>query len=99
MNKPNWVCVECGMWSSRRYSVKQHISNVHNGFSMMVSFTEYVVGRQTGIYRPPIPVAPAVGRDMKSKGSERTGPLDTMFAEFWKEMGRDAARKKIQGRW
>jgi hypothetical protein len=64
----------------------------------MVSFTEYVVGRQTGIYRPPIPAAPAVGRDMKSREPERPGP-DTMFAEFWKEMGRDAARKKIQGRW
>jgi hypothetical protein len=87
------------MWSSRKYSVKRHISNVHNGFSMMVSFTEYVVGRQTGIYRPPTAAAPAIGRDIKSREPERTGP-DTIFStEFWKEMGRDAARTKIQGRW
>jgi hypothetical protein len=99
MNKPNWVCVGCGMWSSRKYSVKRHISNVHNGFSMMVSFTEYVVGRQTGIYLPPIPAAPAVGRDIKSREPYRSAQ-DRMFSiGFWKEMGRDAARKKIQRRW
>ena len=27
MNKPNWVCSNCSMWSSRKSSVKRHIGS------------------------------------------------------------------------
>ncbi|HEU4823883.1 MAG TPA: hypothetical protein VFS97_10710 [Nitrososphaeraceae archaeon] len=99
MNKPNWVCVGCGMWSSRKYSVQRHISKVHDGYSMMVPFTEYIVGRQTGLYLPPKQAASPVSPGIKSRESEKNSPLDTMTSEFWKEMGREAARRNFQRRW
>jgi hypothetical protein len=94
MEKPNWVCIACGMWSSRRYSVKRHILTVHGENSLMVSFIEYIVGRQTGLYRPPYS-APTTGhRDVQSRQSKKTADLIGIFGEeFWREKAREAARK------
>jgi len=38
------------MYSSRRYSVKRHIQNVHREGAFLISFTDYLVGRQSGYY-------------------------------------------------
>jgi hypothetical protein len=54
-NKPKWTCASCGMYSSRRYSVKRHIQNLHSGGAFLVSFIDYVVGRQAGYYLPSFP--------------------------------------------
>ena len=82
------------MWSSRKYSVKRHISTVHGGNSLMVSFIEYIVGRQTGIYRPPFPAAPTVPGYVQSRQSKKTADIIDIFGEeFWKEKAREAARK------
>jgi hypothetical protein len=43
------------MYASRRYSVKRHILNVHSGVASLVSFVDYLVGRQAGYYLPSIP--------------------------------------------
>jgi hypothetical protein len=48
--KPKWACASCGMYSSRRYSVKRHIQNVHSGGAFLISFVDYLVGRQAGYY-------------------------------------------------
>lgn len=97
MEKPNWVCITCGMWSSRKYSVKRHILTVHGGNSLMVSFIEYIVGRQTGIYRHPFPAAPTGYRDVKSEEPKKNAsPFDTYQDEFWREKAREAARKDSQ---
>jgi len=48
--KPKWACASCGMYSSRRYSVKRHIQNIHSGGAFLVSFIDYLVGRQAGYY-------------------------------------------------
>ena len=53
--KPKWACANCGMYSSRRYSVKRHIQNVHSGGAFLVSFVDYLVGRQAGYYLPSLP--------------------------------------------
>jgi hypothetical protein len=53
--KPKWACANCGMYSSRRYSVKRHIQNVHSGGALLVSFVDYLVGRQAGYYLPSFP--------------------------------------------
>ena len=46
----------CGMYSSRKYSVKRHIINLHDGIGNIVSFIDYVAGRREGLYFPnPIP--------------------------------------------
>jgi hypothetical protein len=93
MEKPNWVCVSCGMWSSRKYSVKRHILTVHGGNSLMVSFIEYVVGRQTGLYRPPFPPAPTVPGYVQSHQSKKTPDvIDKFSEEYWKERAKEKAR-------
>jgi hypothetical protein len=44
------------MYSSRKYSVKRHIENLHNGLGNIISFIDYIAGRRQGIYIPnPIP--------------------------------------------
>jgi len=43
------------MYSSRRYSVKRHIQYVHSGGAFLVSFMDYLVGRQAGYYLPSFP--------------------------------------------
>jgi hypothetical protein len=49
-SEPRWACAMCGMYSSRKYSVKRHILNI-------VSFIDYIAGRRQGIYFPnPIPL-------------------------------------------
>ena len=54
--KPRWACAMCGMYSSRRYSVKRHINNLHNSIGNIVSFIDYIAGRRQGVYFPnPIP--------------------------------------------
>jgi hypothetical protein len=95
MEKPNWVCVSCGMWSSRKYSVKRHILTVHGGNSLIVSFIEYIVGRQTGIYRPPFPAAPTFRRDVQSQEPKQTV---SQFDTFKDELTREAARKYFRSR-
>lgn len=37
------------------YSVKRHIQNVHGGGAFLVSFVDYLVGRQAGYYLPSFP--------------------------------------------
>jgi hypothetical protein len=97
MEKPNWVCISCGMRSSRKYSVKRHISTVHGGYSRMVSFIEYIVGRQTGIYRPPFPAAPTDGRDVQSRKPKQTPSRFEIFNdEYWREKAREYAQKESQ---
>jgi hypothetical protein len=58
----------------------------------MVSFIEYIVGRQTGIYRPPFPAAPTGYRDVQSREPNKIArSFDTFEEEFWKEKAREAA--------
>ena len=54
--KLNWACTNCGMSSSRRYNVERHIENKHQGYSQVVRFTEYIVGRCGGIYNIPLEI-------------------------------------------
>ena len=50
--KANWSCTECGMYSSRRYSVERHLKNLHKGQGVAIPFVEYLVGRTNGSYPP-----------------------------------------------
>jgi hypothetical protein len=44
------------MYASRRYSVKRHIQNIHGGGNAnLISYTDYLIGRKSGIYLPGIP--------------------------------------------
>lgn len=50
--KINWVCADCGMYSSRRYNVGRHIETSHSGVGSIVSFIEYLAGVKIGQYVP-----------------------------------------------
>jgi hypothetical protein len=63
----------------------------------MVSFTEYLVGRQTGLYLPPMQPTSTVVLNRKSQEPKKTTLFDTTVSEFWKEWARQAARKGFQG--
>jgi hypothetical protein len=92
--KPNWACTVCGMWSSRKYSVRRHIQNKHNGYGMIVSFVDYLVGRVTGAYYPSTPhIFPGKKYEDKSKPSNI---VDIFSEEYWREVARLAARKQHQ---
>ena len=52
MSKPRWACASCGMYSSRRCSVKRHIQNLDRGNATIVSFIDYLLGRKSGYYWP-----------------------------------------------
>ena len=60
---------------------------------MRVCFTEYIVGRHTGLYLPPIQPDPTVGLNRKSREPEKTTLLDTAIAEFWR--GQDKPHERI----
>jgi hypothetical protein len=82
--KPNWVCSDCGMWSTRKFSVKRHITTQHKGYAFLVPYIDYLVGRQSGLYPP------AAQPEYQYKESKK--PHEIFSEEFWKEKARIAAR-------
>ena len=48
--KPRWACAMCGMYSSRKHSVKRHIETLRSGIGQIVSFIDYIAGRRQGFY-------------------------------------------------
>ena len=50
MRFPNWVCNECGKPFGRRWNGQRHIELCHHGFGGLVSFIDYLSGRQFGVY-------------------------------------------------
>jgi hypothetical protein len=84
--KPNWVCERCAMWS-RKYSVRRHINNKHQGYSRVIPYLEYFVGRQSGFYAPSAP--PLYG------SKKRTDPLDIFMDEYYRELARRTVDQKF----
>jgi hypothetical protein len=89
-SKPNWACVVCGMYSSRKYSVKRHIQKVH-GSGPILRYIDYITGRQAGHYLPgsfpSFEKKPEAERDLTRLGIEA-------FQEgYWNEAGRIAFRQ------
>ena len=84
MGKPNWACVNCGMYSSRKSSVKRHIRNIHSGNALYVSFVDYLAGRKSGIYWP---VAPPTYQ----KKNNQTNKVD-----YFNIMSEEVLRQRIR---
>jgi hypothetical protein len=96
MKKPNWVCSACSMWSNRKSSVKRHIENQHNGNASLVTFMDYIVGRQSGLYLPPPPPPPPASLQHSNyQNKEEESPVNTFTQEYMKEKARLAARKDM----
>jgi hypothetical protein len=85
MSKPNWACATCGMYSSRKESVRRHIKNLHSSNAILVSYTDYLIGRQFGIYAPhsnPIYIS-----------KNEPSLADKVTEEYYKEFARQCARQ------
>jgi hypothetical protein len=85
MSKRNWACATCGMDSSRKESVKRHIKKLHSGNAIIVSYTDYLIGRQSGIYSPH-------SNPMYISKNEPS-LADKVTEEYYKEIARQCARQ------
>ena len=91
MNKARWVCPNCEMYSSRKYNVKRHIQNVHNGNGQIVSFIDYEVGRRNGIYPPVLP--PLYIKKSSATTVPKIRPMDIFQNELLKAAAWKAVNK------
>jgi hypothetical protein len=80
--KPRWACAMCGMYSSRKYSVKRHIYNLHDGLANIVSFIDYIAGRRQGVYFPNL--IPSYLTKQSQTTAPKTSPLDVMKDELFR---------------
>jgi len=82
----------CGMYSSRKYSVKRHIANVHNGLAPIVSFIDYLAGRRQATYYFPNPIPTYLTKQV-SQSQTTAGPRPTEILKD--ELFRTALRKRF----
>jgi hypothetical protein len=68
------------MYSSRKSSVKRHIQNIHSGNANFVSFVDYLVGRNMGLYWPMLPPTYQTKNDVK-----RIDYGNIMKEEVWRQ--------------
>jgi hypothetical protein len=69
------------MYSSRKSSVKRHIQNIHAGNSNFVSFVDYLVGRNMGLYWPMLPPT----YQKKTNSNNMIDYTNVMKEEFWRQ--------------
>jgi hypothetical protein len=55
MRRPAYVCATCSEHFTRRYSAARHNLTIHKGIGEIVTYLEYLVGRNSGRYRPSHP--------------------------------------------
>ena len=84
LGKPNWACVSCGMYSSRKSSVKRHIQNIHSGNANFVSFVDYLAGRKSGLYWPVLP--PTYQKKSNETDDKKINYTGIMTEEVWREL-------------
>ncbi|HEY6534683.1 MAG TPA: hypothetical protein VIY08_02580 [Candidatus Nitrosocosmicus sp.] len=93
--KPNWVCSTCGMWSSRKFSVKRHIKTIHNDNASLVKYIDYHVGRQNGTYQPSTIPHNFPHKNSYNPEKEKKSNFEVFEDEYWKEKARLAARRAM----
>jgi hypothetical protein len=92
-SKPRWACAMCGMYSSRRCSVKRHIINLHNGLAPIVSFVDYLAGRRQATYYFPNPIPTYLTKQQfQSQTSSTPRPTEILKDELYR-----AALRKLLG--
>jgi hypothetical protein len=83
LRKPNWACASCGMYSSRKSSVKRHIQNIHGGNANFVSFVDYLAGRKSGLYWPVLP--PTYEKKNNETNNKKINYMNIMSEEVWRQ--------------
>jgi hypothetical protein len=75
------------MYSSRKYSVKRHIDNIHDGNGVFVSYIDYLAGRRSGLYMPSFPPTYQKKKEQQNKPD---------YLGIWKEeILRESVRKNL----
>jgi hypothetical protein len=92
MSRPNWSCADCGMYFSRKYSVERHIQNLHKGNGQIVSFVDYIAGRQDGVYPNGLP--PTYVKKNSVAGIPKARPMDIMQKELLKALAWKSVNNK-----
>jgi hypothetical protein len=90
VKKPNWAYANCGMYSSRKSSVKRHIQNIHGGNANFVSFIDYLVGRRSNFYFPGLPPT----YQKKNRDTNNSKKIDYMNV-MKEELFRHCIRQKM----
>jgi hypothetical protein len=103
MSKALWACSICGEDFTRRSSSERHRNNLHQGRPCIVRFNEYLAGRASGFYPPPIDPPrlarrgrPQFGkiskrdREIFTTSSDRTVATHSTTKDFWWEFDKDA---------
>jgi hypothetical protein len=65
MGRATYVCATCEEHFTRRYSAIRHNLTIHKGIGEIVTLLEYLVGRNSGRYRPSHPSLYRRGRGEK----------------------------------
>jgi hypothetical protein len=79
------------MLSSRKWSVERHITNLHSGKGVLLSYIDYVVGRKNGYYTAnPIP-------NFINKPKIELVVSPPKYVDVWKEeICRESARQAFR---
>jgi hypothetical protein len=65
MGRATYVCATCAEHFTRRYGATRHNLTIHKGIGEIVPLLEYLVGRNSGRYRPSHPSLYRRGRGVK----------------------------------
>jgi hypothetical protein len=94
MRISGYVCVSCGMASTRQWNVKRHIKICHKGYGTFVTFTDYVIGRISGVYR-----RNSQPMYESRKMADTADLINHATKEFFGELARGQARKITSNGW
>jgi hypothetical protein len=75
MSKPVWACPTCGEDFTRKSSAVRHTSKLHNGTRVPVRYINYLTGRPSGIYPPPLTPPRLIGRKNKTVVDSSRGDI------------------------
>jgi hypothetical protein len=83
MSKPNWACPICGEDFTRKSSAFRHNDNIHEGRCLPVRYIDYLAGRQSGLYQPPLTPTRLLGSRTEMKFNHRNNQLaDSIGGDF-----------------
>jgi len=75
MSKPVWACPICGEDFTRKSSAERHSSKLHKGRSPPVRYIDYLTGRLSGQYPPPITPQRLLGRKNRTVADSSRGNI------------------------
>jgi hypothetical protein len=86
MSKPVWACPLCGEDFTRKSSAERHSSKLHKGGSLPVRYINYLTGRLSGQYPPPLTPPRLLGRKNKTVADSSRG--DILYANHFETKNR-----------